>query len=144
MTPEQLARIAGSLPQIKAREDEFAADFYAQCFAMWPETRDMVRGDLTERGRALVDEFLALSTASITDMGTFVAHAHELGVRHRERGAHREQYQIVERAVTHALATVLADEWDEPTAQAWHRLYCLMQETMLEGSAGVAFQRPGS
>jgi nitric oxide dioxygenase len=138
MTPAQLQLIEKTLPEINARDDLFAAEFYKQCFDLWPETRSMVRGDLTERGRALVAEFIALASC-VSDMDTFVARAHEIGVRHRERGALREHYEIVEQALTAALAAVLEDEWDEPTAQAWHRLYCLMAETMLEGSAGIAF-----
>jgi len=138
MTPAQLQIIKKTLPEINARDDLFAAEFYNQCFALWPETRSMVRGDLTERGRALVAEFIGLA-ASVSDMDAFVARAHELGVRHRERGALREHYEIVEQALTAALAAVLEDRWDQPTARAWHRLYCLMAETMLEGSAGIAF-----
>ena len=78
------------------------------------------------------------------DMETFVARAHELGVRHRERGALASTTRLVEQALTAALAAVLEDGWDEPTAQAWHRLYCLMSETMLEGSAGIALRPPAA
>ena len=139
MTPAQLQLIKKTLPEINARDDLFAAEFYRKCFDLWPETRSMMPGDLTERGRALVAEFIALAACVSGDMDTFVARAHELGVRHRERGALREHYEVVEQALTAALSAVLEDGWDEPTAQAWHRLYCLMSETMLEGSAGIAF-----
>ena len=141
MTPEQLQVIERTLPQIKAREDLFAVRFYEECFVLWPEARSQVQGDLTARGRALVDEFIALS-ASVHDMDGFVARAHALGVRHRSAGALREHYDQVEVALMSALAAALGDEWDEPTAQAWHRLYRLMAETMLEGSAGIAFVAP--
>jgi nitric oxide dioxygenase len=141
MTPEQLHVIERTLPQIKAREDLFANRFYEECFVLWPEARSQVQGDLTARGRALVDEFIALS-ASVHDMDGFVARAHALGVRHRSAGALREHYAQVEVALMSALAAALDDQWDQSTAQAWHRLYRLMAETMLEGSAGIAFVAP--
>ena len=138
MTPEQLHVIEETLPQIKAQADVFAARFYEECFVLWPEARSQVQGNLSERGRALVDEFIALST-SVHDMDAFVARAHALGVQHRSHGAHRLHYDQVETALMVALAAALDSRWDEPTAQAWHRLYRLMAETMLEGSAGIAF-----
>ncbi len=73
-----------------------------------------------------------------------MARAHELGVMHRGRGAAREHYDIIEAALNSALEAVLGERYDEPTAHAWHRLYRLMAETMLEGSAGVAFVAPAA
>jgi nitric oxide dioxygenase len=138
MTPEQLDLIRKTLPDIQAHADTFAAEFYERCFVLFPESRELVSGEV---GRTLIDEFLRLA-ASVDDLDTFVARAHELGVMHRNWGASREHYDTVEEALTCALEGVLGDQWDEPTAHAWHRLYRLMAETMLEGSAGVAFVAP--
>ena len=141
MTPEQLDLIRKTLPDIQAHADTFAVEFYDRCFVLIPPSRDIVKGDLAVDGRALVDEFLRCA-ASVDDLDAFVARAHELGVMHRGWGATREHYDIVEEALSCALEAVLGDRWDEPTAHAWHRLYRLMAETMLEGSAGVAFVEP--
>ena len=141
MTPEQLELISETLPAIQANADTFAHHFYEGWFALAPETRDLMKGDLVAQGRALVDEFLRLATAVAT-LDDFVCRAHELGVRNRGLGATREHYEMVEEALSGAFEAVLGDRWDPPTAQAWHRLYRLMAETMLEGSAGVAFVAP--
>ena len=42
-----------------------------------------------------------------------------------------------------SLAAVLDAGWDTATAAAWHRMFRLMAETMLEGSVTGAFSHPG-
>jgi hemoglobin-like flavoprotein len=138
MTPEQLDLITQTLPDIQAHAEGFSAEFYERCFILFPESRELVSGDL---GRALIDEFLRLAS-SVNDLDAFVARAHELGVMHRGWGASREHYDTIEEALSCALEATLGERYDEPTAHAWHRLYRLMAETMLEGSAGVAFVAP--
>ena len=48
----------------------------------------------------------------------------------------------MERALLLAFADLLGPRWDRPTLLAWQRLYRLMAETMLEGSAGTVFGAP--
>ena len=138
MTHEEVDHIIGTLPEIKAKTDLFGAHFYARFFQLWPESRELVIQDLAERNRMLVDEFIRLASM-VSDLDAFVARAHELGALHREQGAAREHYVLIEPAIMDALAAVFGDRWCCATAHAWHRLYQLMAETMLEGSTGAAF-----
>lgn len=138
MTNEEVEHILRTLPEIEANTDLFAATFYERFFEQWPETRELVTPDVTERNRLLVDEFIGIASL-VSDLDAFVARAHELGARHRAQGAAREHYALVEPAIMSALAAVLGDRWCGATASAWHRLHQLMAETMLEGSTGAAF-----
>jgi hypothetical protein len=138
MTPAQLQLIKKTLPEINARDDLFAAEFYRQCFDLWPETRSMMPGDLTERGRALVAEFIALASCVSGDMDTFVARAHELGVRHREQGPCASTTRSSSRR-SPRLSPRCSRMGGTADGSGLAPPLLLMSETMLEGSAGIAF-----
>jgi nitric oxide dioxygenase len=141
MTPEQLALVGSTLAEVEANPDAFSTCFYERLFALAPQTRSLFPDHMSEQRRKLVAELSFLAEA-VSDLPRFVERARDLGARHHRYGVRSGDYEVVEQAILIAVADVLGPEWNQATMLAWQRLYRLMAETMLEGSAGAAFVGP--
>ncbi len=138
MTPHQLELVGGTVSDLEAHRDEFATRFYDRLFALAPETRVLFPDDMTEQRRNFVDE-VSFAAAAVADLPAFVERARDLGARHHRYGVRPDHYEVAEQALLGALADVLGPAWSPATVLAWQRLYRLLAETMLEGSAGPSF-----
>jgi hemoglobin-like flavoprotein len=138
MTPEQLELVRRTVPDLEAHADEFATSFYGRLFALAPETRALVPDEMSQQLRKFVDE-VSFAGMAVADLPVFVERARDLGARHHRYGVRPSHYEVAEQALLGALADVLGPAWSPATMFAWQRLYRLMAETMLEGSAGPSF-----
>jgi nitric oxide dioxygenase len=141
MTPEQLDLMGSTLADVENNSEAFSACFYERLFTLAPETRSLFPDNIADQRRKLVAELSFLAEA-VSDLPTFVERARDLGARHHRYGARPGDYEAAEQATLIALAEALGPLWNQPTMHAWQRLYRLMAETMLEGSAGAAFVGP--
>jgi hemoglobin-like flavoprotein len=141
MTPEQLELVRATLVEVEEDPDAFGARFYERLFASDPDARALFPERMADQRRKLVEE-LALLAGMVSDMPAFVERAREMGARHCRHGVRSSHYVVMERALLLAFADLLGPRWDRATLLAWQRLYRLMAETMLEGSAGTVFGAP--
>ncbi len=141
MTPEQLELVGTTVAGVEADSEAFSARFYACFFELASEARELFPDDLAEQRRKLVEE-LSFLVGAVSDLPEFVERACDLGARHHRYGVRPAHYEVVEQALLTALADALGPVWNRTTALVWQRLYRLMAETMLEGSAGAAFVGP--
>lgn len=139
MTPEQMRLVRHTATIVTGQSERFGTRFYERLFAADPSLRALFGTDMTEQRGKIVDE-LAFLIGAVDDLDTFVEEARALGSRHHRYGARRVHYGLVEDALIGTLAELAGDDWNEATATAWHRLYNLIAESMIEGSASHLFE----
>ena len=140
MTPEQVDLVKSTVSVVQREAERFSMVFYDRLFELEPATRALFPSDLTEQRGKLVDE-LSFLAAAVGDLPAFIENARHLGARHHHYGVRPEHFEPVELALLEALASVLGESFTAEVERAWRRLYRLIAETMLEGSAGELFAR---
>ena len=138
MTPEQRELVRSTVTVVERESERFSAVLYDRLFALDTTTRALVPADLAQQRSRLVDG-LSFFAAVVGDLPAFIEHARRLGARHHAYGVRPESFEHMEHALMDALQSVLGDEFTEDVGRAWRRLYRLIAETMLEGSAGELF-----
>jgi hemoglobin-like flavoprotein len=141
MTPEQRELVQSTATIVEREAERFSTVLYDRLFALDAVTRTLFPADITQQRAQLVDE-LSFLAAAIKDLPTFIEHARRLGARHHRYGVRPEHFELMEPALLEALRSVLGDEFTDDVERAWRRLYRLIAETMLEGSAGELFGLP--
>ena len=139
MTPEQLALVQRTATVVAASGDDFARSFYDHLFELHPSARHLFPEDLRAQPGELTDEILFL-VAEARDLPAFCERARRLGARYRSYGMHAADYPFVGDALVAAVAEIAADNWSPLADAAWHRMYALISETMIEGAACAALQ----
>ncbi len=130
MTPEQLRLVDVTVGLIESQRDTFVERFREELDRLSPTTRGLL---------SAADD-IPLLAGAVRQLDSFVDRARALGARYRQQGVRAEHYEAIETALMRTLATFLDAGWDSATAAAWHRMFRLMAETMLEGSATGAFR----
>lgn len=130
MTPEQIAQVEAVIAAVD-RHPEFAARFYANLFAVAPQTEAMF-SDVASQQRKLTDE-LAAMVAMLHDLASLDARARELGARHRGYGVRAGHYRIAREVMVTSLREVLGDEFGPEQEAAWNNATSLISELMLSG-----------
>ena len=138
MTPEQLALVRDTAPVVEAAGDAFARRFYDRLLALHPDASHLVPDDLRADFGAVVREVVFLASAA-GNLPLFLVRARELGARWQTYGAHACDYPVAREALLSALAAAVGERWTPEVALAWHRLYDLAADAMLEGAAGGLF-----
>lgn len=133
MTPEQLRLVDVTVGLIESHRDAFVERFHEELDRLSPTTRTLFSAA----------EDIPLLAGAVRQLDSFVDRARALGVRYRQQGVRVEHYEAIETALMRTLASFLDAGWDTATAAAWHRMFRLMAETMLEGSATGAFRTRG-
>lgn len=141
MTPEQRALVQSTVTVVERESEQFSTVLYDRLFALDVSTRRLFPADITQHRTQLVDR-LSFFAAAIGDLPTFIDHARRLGARHHRYGVEPEYFELMEDALLDALQSVLGDRFTDDVERAWRRLYRLIAETMLEGSAGEMFGSP--
>ncbi len=141
MTPEQIALVQTSFDHAQDRLDELGAAFYAHLFTAHPEVRTLFSTDPAIQQKKFTDELTEI-VSSVHQLPTFVVRAHELGARHLDYHTRARHYVPVGDALIAALTDVLGDDADDDTIGAWRLAYNLVAETMQQGAADAARQRP--
>ena len=130
VTPEQLRLVDVTVGLIESQRDAFVERFREELDRLSPTTRALL---------SAADD-IPLLAGAVRQLDSFVDRARALGARYRQQGVRAEHYEAIETALMRTLATFLDAGWDTATAAAWHRMFRLMAETMLEGSATGAFR----
>jgi hemoglobin-like flavoprotein len=139
VTPEQLRLVDETVALIETHREAFIERFHRELDRLSPTTRALLSADAIEQGRKLAEEIPILAGA-VRQLDSFVERARALGARNRQSGVRIEHYVAIEAALMSTLASFLDAGWDNATAAAWHRMFRLMAETMLEGSATGVFR----
>jgi hemoglobin-like flavoprotein len=138
MTPEQRELVQSTVTVVEHESERFSAVLYDRLFTLDATARALFPADITQQRSRLVDG-LSFFAATVGDLPTFIEHARRLGARHHLYGVEPESFEHMEHALLDALQSVLGDEFTDDVGRAWRRLYRLIAETMLEGSAGELF-----
>jgi hemoglobin-like flavoprotein len=138
MTPEQLEIVETTARRLEAEPRRFADAFYNRLFDVAPHVRELFPDDLSAQKAKLVDEVTFLAAAA-ADLDTFIARASDLGARHHDYGVHVVDYTSVEDALLTGIAAVLGDDATDAVLGAWRRLYRLISETMIAGTANELY-----
>jgi hemoglobin-like flavoprotein len=139
MTPEQMQLVRHTATIVTAQSERFGTRFYERLFSAEPSLRGLFGSDMTEQRGKIVDE-LGFLIGAVDDLDTFVEEARSLGSRHHRYGARHAHYRLVEEALIGTLAELAGPDWNEASATAWHHLYNLIAESMIEGSANHLFE----
>jgi len=136
MTPDDVATVQATLPDLGPRTDELARAFYTRLFALDPALRPLFPTDM-EAQRLKFVATLGEIVAAISRLDRFTAAAGALGVAHVGHGAEVRHYELVGEALGWALRTTLADAWTPAVGHAWAVAYNLVAETMMAAAATV-------
>jgi hemoglobin-like flavoprotein len=141
MTPEQRDLVISTLEVVEQAGAQFSIVFFDRLFELDPSIRVLFPSDLGRQRAQLVPE-LSFFVAAVADLPAFIERARRLGALHHRGGARPEHYEVAEGALLAALSCVLGATFTTDVERAWRRLYRLIAETMLEGSASELFAPP--
>lgn len=127
MTPDQLRTVEDVIAEATARP-EFSERFYANLFAVAPETRAMF--DDVEAMQAKLRDELGSMVTMLNDLDALEGRARELGERHRGYGVRAVHYRVARQVMQQTLAEVLGEDFGPAEAEAWDRATMLITELM--------------
>lgn len=133
MTPEQIEQVEAVIAAVD-HHPEFAARFYANLFAVAPQTEGMFR-DVASQQQKLTDELGAM-VGLLNDVASLDERARDLGARHRGYGVRAGHYRVAREVMVTTLREVLDDEFGPEQEVAWNHATSLITELMMSGSAG--------
>ena len=138
MTAEQIRRLRKSFHHVERKAELAAPYFYQQLFlldaALRPQHAHQLHGLKLDIG---LEERAALELAE-ESAGTIDMTLHDLGARLADYGLRPRHYATVGTALTDMLETVLGEEFNRETRQAWMGLYHMIAGKMLSGVAHAA------
>jgi nitric oxide dioxygenase len=127
MTPEQIEQVEAVIADI-GRHDEFAGRFYANLFAVAPQTEAMFP-DVLAQQRKLTDELTSM-VSMLRDLDGLDERARELGERHRGYGVRAGHYRVARDVMATTLREVLGDGFGPDQESAWNHATSLITELM--------------
>lgn len=136
MTPEQITLVQSSFERLGPDLPAVTAHFYQELFERNPALRPLFTTDMAEQ-RIKFAQKLTEIVRSIPRLDQLLVHTRALGARHVGYGVRATDYQTVGDSLIAAIATVLGEEFDAPTREAWILAFNIVAETMLEGAAAA-------
>ena len=136
MTPEQITLVQSSFQRLGPDLPAVTARFYQEVFQRNPSLRPLFPSDLTEL-RVKFAQKLTEIVRAMPRLGELLTHTRALGARHVGYGVRAADYQTVGDSLIVALASVLGEEFDAATREAWELAFNIVAETMLEGAAAA-------
>ena len=136
MTPEQITLVQSSFERLGPDLPSVTACFYQELFQRDPALRPLFTTDLAEQ-RVKFAQKLTEIVRSMPRLGELLAHTRALGARHVAYGVRATDYQTVGDSLIAAIGTVLGEEFDTQTREAWALAFNIVAETMLEGAAAA-------
>jgi len=136
MTPEQITLVQSSFERLGPDLPVLTVRFYQELFERNPALRPLFTTDMAEQ-RVKFAQKLTEIVQSIPRLGELLIHTRALGARHVGYGVRAADYRTVGDSLLAALASVLGEEFDAPTREAWVLAYNIVAETMLEGAAAA-------
>lgn len=129
----EIAAIRASFAELRRDADGAAARFYAELFAIAPETRGMFRDDLSGQGAKLMGT-LGVVVAHLHTLDTVLPTVRVLAVRHVDYGVRAAHYPLVGRALDRMLAVRLGPGSDA-ARNAWAKAFELLASVMIAAAA---------
>jgi len=134
MTPEQIALVQDSLEALGPRVDIVVERFYHHLFELDPSIAKLFSEDPAVQRRKFEVELRQIIKA-ISGFEEFAARAHDLGIRHAHYGVRARHYRMVGESLLWSLESVLEDDFNKPTAEAWRQAFDLIAEAMMAAAA---------
>ena len=116
-----------------------AREFYAALFEIAPEAESLFPDDMAAQRAKFLDELDALvelATSAAGDTAEFGERAAALGHRHVDYGTTPAHYAPVGEALLAALELHVPG-WDDSHRDVWSRLFHLVAQAMIHGSASA-------
>lgn len=129
MNQEQINLVKKSFVKIQIAPEAVAGLFYFRLFETNPDLRPLFKSDINEQGQKLM-KMLGLAVKGLDRLEELVPAVQSLGVRHTAYGVQEHHYEAVANALLWTLETVLGEDFDMLTRDAWATVYYLLSETM--------------
>ncbi len=136
MPQEQIFLVQTSFAKVLPIADSVSEDFYKHLFELDPDLRSFFKSDLVEQQRKL----MATLQVVISGLGSpekIIPAAQDLGRRHVDYGVHDEHYDVVGKALLHALDKNLGDDLTPSMHAAWGELYERISSAMKMAAADL-------
>ncbi|MGB3508726.1 MAG: globin domain-containing protein [Microcoleaceae cyanobacterium] len=136
--------IENSFEKIKPRGEEFAASFYENLFAAYPEAKPLFANtDIQKQSKKLLNS-LVLVVESLRNPEALAEVLRALGARHVNYGTLPQHYPLVGQALLNTLAQYLQDDWNSEVKNAWLFAYEQIMQLMFEGAGYSQTEPPTS
>ena len=134
MTPEQIALVQHSIEVLGPRVDTVVERFYQHLFEIDPSVVELFSTDPAVQRRKFAVELRQIIKA-VSGFDEFAGRAHDLGLRHARYGVRARHYRSVGESLLWALQSVMGDDFNRATAEAWRQAYDLIAEMMMIAAA---------
>ncbi|MDJ0555796.1 MAG: globin domain-containing protein [Microcoleaceae cyanobacterium MO_207.B10] len=134
--------IETSFEKIKPHREEFAASFYENLFAAYPEAKPLFANtDMENQEKKLLNS-LVLVVESLRNPEALAQVLRALGSRHVNYGTLKQHYPLVTKTLLKTLQQYLREDWTPEVRKAW--VYALGQITklMFEGAGYIEAPTP--
>jgi len=149
LSPTSRSIVEATLPVVGAHIGTISEVFYDRLFAAAPTLETNLFNSANQAHRiqqqALASAVAAFATLLVTrNTGDIDAIMARIAAKHASLGVRAEHYELVREHLFDAIVDVLGDAVTEDVAMAWHEVYTLMsnslieQESALYANAGVA------
>lgn len=122
-----------SFALIKPQAAKFAASFYDNLFADYPQVQPLfARTNMIEQQKHLVSA-LVLVIDNLSNSEVLIDTLRQLGANHQNYGTVQEHYPMVGASMLKTLESYLGAEWTLEVKQAWSDAYGAIASIMLQG-----------
>ena len=141
MTPEEIDLVQSTFEKVRPISTAAAGMFYGRLFEIAPQVRPLFPEDLAEQKRKLMG-MLATAVTNLHQVEKIVPAMQDLGRCHAGYGVTDAHYAPVGEALIWTLDQGLGEAFRPETRKAWLRVYQLVSQTMLLGSAALDMGTP--
>lgn len=123
-----------SFQRVKPRATEFAASFYENLFADYPQAKPLfAHTDMTEQRKHLI-KALVLVVENLRKPDVLSEALKQMGARHVNYGTLPQHYPMVVETSLKTFESYLGADWTPEVKQAWTDAYAAIVNMMLEGA----------
>lgn len=137
---EQVDLIRGAWELSRAAPGDFAAELYANLFALAPAAASLFPGDLTQQRQRLTHT-LSESLALLERPQELLLLLKASGVRHVHYGAGYGHFVQLGKAIDQTFQNRLGGHFTPAHRQAWRAFYDAMAQVLCGAMAGAQFER---
>ncbi|WP_019507993.1 globin domain-containing protein [Pleurocapsa sp. PCC 7319] len=132
----QIELVEQSFAKIEPQGSAFAASFYQNLFAAYPETQQLfAKTDIGKQEKKFINS-LVLLVESLRQPEILKQILADLGSRHKQYGTLPQYYPLVGDILLQTFAEYLQQDWTDEVKQAWVTTYNTVTNMMLEGASG--------
>lgn len=123
-----------SFALIKPQATKFAATFYDNLFADYPQVQPLfARTNMTEQQNHLISA-LVLVIDNLSNTEVLIDTLRQLGANHQNYGTVQEHYPMIGATMLKTFESYLGAEWIPEVEQAWSDAYSAITSIMLQGA----------